>query len=135
MINVDEYLFRLIENLEQEFKTRLLYVGLQGSYLRGEATEDSDIDIMVVIDVLEIHDLDRYRSIIESMDSFEKSCGFICGKADLMNWNPLELHHLLYSTKDYYGILRELLPQYSEQNIRDFVKLSIRKLIFGILSK
>jgi len=132
MINVDEYLFRLIDNLEQEFKTRLLYVGLQGSYLRGEATEDSDIDIMVVIDVLEIHDLDRYRSIIESMDSFEKSCGFICGKSDLMNWNPLELHHLLYSTKDYYGILRELLPQYSEQNIRDFVKLSICNLYHEI---
>ncbi|MBQ9141799.1 MAG: nucleotidyltransferase domain-containing protein [Lachnospiraceae bacterium] len=36
-----------MDSTKDEFGDRLLYVGLQGSYLRGEATESSDIDIMV----------------------------------------------------------------------------------------
>ena len=32
--------------LREAFRKRLLYVGLQGSYLRGEADENSDIDVM-----------------------------------------------------------------------------------------
>lgn len=132
MICIENYIYHLIEELQKQFASRLLYVGLQGSYVRGEATEDSDIDIMVVVDALDVTDLDRYRATIASMEFFEKSCGFICGKSDLMNWNPLELHHLLYSTKDYYGILRELVPEYSEENIRDFVKLSVGNLYHEI---
>lgn len=49
MFNTDVYIPSLIELLKAAYHERLLYVGLQGSYLRGEATEHSDIDIMVVI--------------------------------------------------------------------------------------
>ncbi len=35
-----------------------MYIGLQGSYLRGEATENGNIDIMAVID--EITDSGEY---------------------------------------------------------------------------
>ena len=48
MFRVDEYISSLIELLKIAYGDRLLYIGLQGSYLRGEATENSDIDIMVV---------------------------------------------------------------------------------------
>ena len=37
MINVERYISELIDLLKVKFDSRLLYVGLQGSYLRGEA--------------------------------------------------------------------------------------------------
>ena len=104
----------LIDLLHGQYGSRLLYVGLQGSYLRGEATDSSDVDIMVVIDELCVSDLDRYRSIIQSLGEPDKSCGFICSRTDLANWNPLEICHLLNSTKDYYGTLPHLVPVYTE---------------------
>ena len=55
MFRVDEYLHDLILSMKNIFGDKLLYVGLQGSYLREEATENSDIDIMVIIDILKEH--------------------------------------------------------------------------------
>ena len=132
MLNAEKYISHLIALLRQRYGTRLLYVGLQGSYLRNEATENSDIDIMVVVDGLSVADLDGYREAILSMGDHEKSCGFICGKADLAHWNPLEICRLLHSTKDYYGILVDLVPPYTEENVRDFVKLSVNDLYHEI---
>ncbi len=132
MIDVGNYLSQLIHLLRCEFSERLLYVGLQGSYVRGEASDRSDLDVMVVIDELSVSDLDCYRRIIQSMEHSEKSCGFICSKADIANWNPLEMGHLLHSTKDYYGVLRELVPAYTQCDIRNFVKLSLNNLYHEI---
>jgi len=132
MINIEKYICELIALLKDCFGARLMYIGLQGSYLRGEATDESDIDIMAVIDDLSVTDLDSYRAAIESLDHFEKSCGFICSGTDLTHWNPLEICHLLHTTKDYYGCLRELIPAYTEQDIRNFAKLSINNLYHEI---
>ena len=74
MVNIEKYISCLIARLKDRFGDRLLYVGLQGSYLRGEATESSDLDIMVIIDELSVSDLNAYRVIIESMEYSEKSC-------------------------------------------------------------
>lgn len=125
MFKADEYLHKLIIAMKEVFGDRLLYVGLQGSYLREEATENSDIDIMVIINRLTVQDLDSYREIITQMEHYEKSCGFICGMNEFSNWNPLELCHVLYSTKDYYGKLSLLMPEYSEVDIMNFIKVSL----------
>lgn len=132
MIDSENYIAQLTEKLKKVFRDRLLYVGLQGSYLRGEATANSDIDIMIVIDGLCVQDLDSYRAIIESLDNSEKSCGFICSKEDLLCWNPLEICHLINSTKDCYGILELLVPVYTEQDIRNFIKLTLNNLYHEI---
>ncbi len=128
MVNIQNYISRLTELLKDRFDQRLLYVGLQASYLRGEATEDSDIDIMVILDELTVHDLDAYRAIIRSMESYDKSCGFICGEKDLANWNPLEIRNLLGSTKDYFGRLCDFVPAYTREDLRNFVKMSLNNL-------
>ena len=132
MIEVEKYLTCLINKLKLHFNSKLLYVGLQGSYLRGEATENSDIDVMVVLNKLELNDLTDYRNIIHSIGNFDKSCGFICSKEDLKNWNPLEICHLKHTTKDYYGILSDLLPTYTEIDIINFIKISISNLYHEI---
>ena len=132
MINTESYISDLISLLQLQFGSRLLYVGLQGSYLRGEATDTSDIDIMVIIDALSVADLMQYRRIIQTLQSFEKSCGFICSKQDIENWNPLEICHLLHTTRDYYGVLRDFVSIYSREDIRNFVKLSVNNLYHEI---
>lgn len=128
MFHADNYISSLIELLSSVYHERLLYVGLQGSYLRNEATEQSDIDIMVVIRDLSVSDLDEYRNAISSLACYEKSCGFICGLDELQNWNPLELCHLLHTTKDYFGKLAALVPEYTENDVRSFVKMSLGNL-------
>ena len=71
MFQTEKYLQDITDFMKEAFGPRLLYVGLQGSYMRGEATEASDI-------ILDLPD-------------HEKSCGFICGMDELTGWNPLEL--------------------------------------------
>ena len=132
MFCIDQYMQQLISLLKGHFGTRLTYVGLQGSYLRGEATPDSDIDVMVVIDSLSVSDLAAYRTIIESMECFDRSCGFICSKEDLLNWNRLEMCNLLNSTKDYYGALQDLIPEYTKEDVRNFIKFSVNNLYHAL---
>ena len=43
MIDIEQYIPQLLVLLKERFGSRLIYVGVQGSYLRGEATDDSDI--------------------------------------------------------------------------------------------
>lgn len=128
MFSIDEYIEALLEKLKEVFGERLLYIGLQGSYLRQEATETSDIDIMAVIDALSAADLQTYRDVLVAIGNFEKSCGFICGKADLDQWNPLEICHLLHTTKDYYGALQSLVPAYTMEDEKNYVKFSLNNL-------
>lgn len=132
MFKIDVYISSLIELLKTAYQERLLYVGLQGSYLRDEATENSDIDIMVVISDMSVADLEKYREAIFSLEDYDKSCGFICGTEELKNWNPLEICHLLHTTKDYYGALAKLVPEYTETDVRNFVKMSLGNLYHEI---
>ena len=119
---------KLIVDLRARFGARLLYVGLQGSFLRGEANEQSDIDAMVVLDELSVQDLADYREALERLGDFERSCGFICGKSELAAWNALEICHLLHSTKDLYGKLAPLVPAYTRADVETYVKVSLNNL-------
>ena len=128
MFDVDAYLHELSEKLRAQFSGRLAYIGLQGSYLRGEATEDSDLDIVVLIDGLSPADLASYREIISGMDGFALSCGFICGTDEMKSWNRIEACQLIHTTKDIYGCLQDYLPEWTMEDEKSFVKLSLGNL-------
>lgn len=128
MFQLEKYIKDLICECKNIFGERLLYVGLQGSYLRKEAHENSDIDIMVIIDDMTVRDLNDYQNVLMLIGYFEKSCGFICGKEELQNWNPLEICQLLHTTKDYYGKLKDFIPSYTYEDERNYVKLSLGNL-------
>ena len=123
--NIDNYLEKLILRCKDSFGGRLLYVGLQGSWLRGEAMENSDIDVMIVLDGFSVEDMKTYRDILQEIGWYEKSCGFICGKEELTNWNPLEVVQLKYTTKDLFGKLETLLPSATRQDEVNYVKISL----------
>lgn len=128
MFRIEDYIESLTTELKTCFGDRLLYLGLQGSYLRGEATKDSDIDIMVILENMTVTDLENYRKILVKVGDYEKSCGFICGREEMQHWNPLEVCQLLHTTKDYHGKLEDYLPSYTAEDERNYVKLSLGNL-------
>ncbi len=132
MFDLNTYLDNLIAACKDVFDTRLLYVGLQGSYLRGEATETSDIDIMLILDGLTAEDMDAYREILHGLGHFELSCGFICGRDEMARWNPLEVCQLLHMTRDLYGRLTDYLPEATRSDEIDYVKLSLDNLYHAL---
>lgn len=128
MFQLQSYLDRLISECRSAFSDRLLYVGLQGSYLRGEANEDSDIDVMLVLDRMTVDDMTTYRDILKRIGNYEKSCGFICGGDELKRWNPLEVCQLLHTTKDLFGCLTDYLPKATRADEINYVKYSLGNL-------
>ena len=128
MFDLDKYLADMIMNCRSAFGERLLYVGLQGSWLRGEAHENSDIDVMVILDRFSVRDMDTYRGILKEIGSYEKSCGFICGKDEMKRWNPLEVCQLRHTTKDLVGVLSDYLPPATREDEINYVNLSLGNL-------
>ena len=126
--DLNGYLKSLISECGSAFGERLLYIGLQGSYLRGEANENSDIDVMAVIDHFSVKDMDTYRAILEKIGYSEKACGFICGREEMMRWSPLEVCQLQHTTKDLFGSLTDFLPSASRTDEINYVKFSLGNL-------
>ena len=125
MFDAYDYLRNVIEECKNAFCGRLLYVGLQGSYMRGEATESSDIDVMIILENFSVADMDVYREILKKTGNYERSCGFICGRDEMTRWNPLEVCQLIHTTKDLFGELKDFLPQATREDEINYVKLSL----------
>ena len=128
MLDANACMNDLAPRLRDAFGARLVYLGLQGSYARGEADERSDLDVMCVLEGLSAADLDAYRQIIQGLPWAEKACGFICGREELAAWNPLEIACLLRSTQDWVGSLKALVPESTREDLRRFVQLSAGNL-------
>jgi hypothetical protein len=128
MFDLEQYLSDLIAECQKAFGERLLYVGLQGSCMRGEANEQSDIDVMLVIDGFCVQDMNAYKGILDRIGYREKSCGFICGRDELSRWNPQEVCQLRHTTKDLYGSLSQYLPEASRKDEADYVRISLGNL-------
>ncbi|MDV0440984.1 nucleotidyltransferase domain-containing protein [Methanorbis furvi] len=128
MIETQSWMNELTAKLLSQFGERLIFAGLQGSYLRNEATEESDIDVMVILDELALADLAAYKTIVAKMPEGEKACGFICGKEELLAWPKHELFQLAKETKNWHGELAQLLPPVTRENICDSVKISAANL-------
>ncbi len=126
--NIDKWLDEIVEKLKCEFTSRLIFVGLQGSYNRGEATSKSDIDLVVIIDELNFENLKTYRSIIDGMPFKEKACGFISGKQELQNWSKSDLFQFYYDTKPLLGKLNDIIQVPSKEDIKKSIKTNCENL-------
>ena len=119
MVEIERWMAGLQVELSERFGSRLLFLGLQGSYGRGEANEDSDIDVVTVLDRVELSDLDAYRAIVRKMPEGEKACGFLCGAAELKSWPKYDLLAVARDTRDVYGTLAELLPSFDQGDVAE----------------
>lgn len=117
IFNIHDWMNELIVRLKETFGMRLLAVGLQGSFKRGEANEKSDIDAVVVLDELTPADLTAYKNILAKMPaSSHPACGFISGKKDLQNWSRAELFQFAHDTDTLYGSFENILPKPTRQD-------------------
>lgn len=91
--------------LVAEFGSRLVFTGIQGSRARGEARNNSDIDLVVLLDHVRADDLARYRAVIQAMPRSELACGFIGSERVLATWPRHELFQLYHDTTALHGAL------------------------------
>ncbi len=110
MINVQVWMDAFTKALAHTFAGRVWFVGLQGSYSRGEATEGSDIDVVVILDELTAADLEKYRQMLDTLPHRELICGFISGKDEILRWEPSDLFQFYHDTTPIVGSLDALLP-------------------------
>ena len=57
--SIESWMKHYQKQVGKEFGNRIWFIGLQGSYGRGEATEKSDIDVVFILDHMSIEDLQR----------------------------------------------------------------------------
>lgn len=110
-IDIEKWTEHFLNILEETFGSRVWFAGLQGSRGRGEATETSDIDMVVILDRLTPEDISAYNRMIDTMPDRKLICGFLSGRDELMKWEPSDLIQFYYDTRPLKGSLDELLER------------------------
>ena len=105
------------EAVKELFGERIWFIGLQGSYGRGEATAESDIDVVLILDQLSVKDIRAYSVMLDKLSPRDKACGFISGKEELLCWEPSDLFQFYYDTMPITGSLDELLEKIHREDI------------------
>ena len=109
MIDITAWTDGFLKVVNETFGDSVWFVGLQGSYGRGEANDTSDIDIVVILNQLSVTDIQKYNTMLDKLPNRELICGFVSGKDELLNWEPSDLFQFYYDTTPIKGSLDELL--------------------------
>ena len=131
MIDVTTWMHNFLQTLNETFANRVWFVGLQGSYGRGEATETSDIDIVVILDELSAMDIQTYRDMLDTMSHRELICGFLSGKKEIMNWEPSDLFQFCHDTTPIKGRLAEVMAVIDENAVNRAIKIGACNIFHG----
>ena len=131
MIDINIWMKNFIQTLNETFENRVWFVGLQGSYGRGEATETSDIDIVVILDELSAIDIQTYNDMLDNMSHRELICGFLSGKREIMNWEPSDLFQFCHDTTPIKGSLGEVMAIIDESAVNRAIKIGACNIYHG----
>ena len=131
MIDITAWMQNFLQILNKTFANRVWFVGLQGSYGRSEATETSDIDIVVILDELSATDIQAYNNMLDSMPCRELICGFLSGKTEIMNWEPADLFQLCNDTTPIKGSLDEVIAVVDEIAVNRAIKIGVCNIFHG----
>lgn len=118
MIELESWLKAYADRMEAAFGERLVLLGLQGSYRRGEATEESDIDLVAVLNRVDVEELRQYRALIREMPEGEKACGFIAGQEELRNRPRWDLYQLAGDMRVLRGRAEAVFPAFTAADAR-----------------
>lgn len=121
MVNIESWIALYKAAMLETFGSRVLYIGLQGSYARKEAHEGSDLDPVLIVDHVTLSDLALYRTVTDRLPAADLLCGFVSGKEELAGWLKPDLFHFYHDTVDIYGKLSDLLPEISLDDAREAV--------------
>ena len=131
MIDIKTWMDKFLLKLDETFGERVWFVGLQGSYCRGEATEKSYIDTVVILDELSALDIKIYNDMLDSLPERELICGFLSGINEILNWEPSDLFQFYYDTKPIKGSLDELLEKIDDSAIERAIKIGVCNIYHG----
>ena len=131
MIDVITWMNNFLQTLNETFANRVWFVGLQGSYGRGEATETSDIDVVVILDELSAKDIQTYNDMLETLPNRELICGFLSGKNEIMNWEPSDLFQFCHDTTPIKGSLNEVMAVIDESAVNRAIKIGACNIFHG----
>ena len=130
-IDINAWMNGFLQKLNEVFADRVWFVGLQGSYGRGEATETSDIDVVVILDELRAQDIQIYQEMLDVMPHRELICGFLSGKDEIINWEPSDLFQFYHDTTPIKGSLDCLLPLIDSTAIDRAIKFGACNIYHG----
>ena len=131
MIDINGWMNDFLQKLNEAFANRVWFVGLQGSYGRGEATETSDIDVVVILDELSVSDIQTYQDMLDTLPHRELICGFVSGKDEIMNWEPSDLFQFYHDTTPIIGSLDDLLPLIDNAAVERAIKMGAGNIYHG----
>ena len=131
MVDINAWLDEFLKNLNAVFGSRVWFVGLQGSYGRGEATETSDIDVVVILNEFTVADIQAYNQLLDTLPHRELICGFVSGKDEIMNWEPADLFQFYHDTTPIKGSLDELLSKIDGVAIDRAIKIGACNIYHG----
>ena len=131
MIDITVWMSNFLQTLNKTFKNRVWFVGLQGSYGRGEATETSDIDVVVILDELFAKDIQIYNDMLDTLPHRDLICGFLSGKNEIMNWEPSDLFQFCNDTTPIKGTLDEVIALIDESAINRAIKIGACNIFHG----
>ena len=131
MVDITAWMNDFLQKLNHTFENRVWFVGLQGSFARGEATETSDIDVVVILDELSAMDIQTYNKMLDTLPHRELVCGFLSGKDDIMNWEPSDLFQFCHDTTPIKGSLDEVMAVVDENAINRAIKIGACNIFHG----
>ena len=131
MVDINNWLDEFLQKLNETFKSRVWFVGLQGSYGRGEATETSDIDVVVILNEFTVADIQAYNQLLDTLPHRELICGFVSGKDEILNWEPADLFQFYNDTTPIKGSLDELLPKIDSVAVDRAIKIGACNIYHG----
>ena len=131
MIDITAWMKNFLQTLNKTFTNRVWFVGLQGSYARGEATETSDIDIVVILDELSAMDIQTYHNMLDTLPHRELICGFLSGKKEIMNWEPSDLFQFCNDTTPIKGSLDEVMTVIEKSAVNRAIKIGACNIYHG----
>ncbi len=131
MTDIKAWLELFEKALHNTFGSRIWFVGLQGSYARGEASENSDIDIVVILNELTSADIQKYNDMLDTLSCRELICGFISGVDEILHWEASDLFQFYYDTKPIQGSLDILLERIDNAAVERAVKIGVCNIYHG----
>ena len=133
VIEITSWINNFMKTLRESFGERVWFVGLQGSYGRGEATEKSDIDVVVILDELNVDDIKKYNEMLDTLPNRELVCGFLSGKNELLKWEPSDLFQFCYDTTPIKGTLDVLFTLIDDNSVMRAIKISACNIYHGCI--
>ena len=131
MIEITTWMNGFLRSVNKVFGDRIWFIGLQGSYGRGEARDTSDIDVVVILDELSVADIKTYNNMLDNLPHRELICGFLSGKVELLNWEPSDLFQFCNDTTPIKGSLDEVMALIDEETVNRAIKIGACNIYHG----